>query len=92
MTSVPRGMLALSAATTYLVASRTSDWSKWSLFVTFSLTWAAQFAFWAFHKVIIYPKFTSPLRHLPSPAPESWWNGNWDRIAKEPTGSPQIEW
>lgn len=43
-------------------------------------------------RTIIYPKYISPLRHLPSPKGGSWWNGQFARISAEPTGNPQTAW
>lgn len=47
---------------------------------------------WAFYKVVLYPKYLSPLRHLPGPKNESWWNGNFGRVLREVNGGPAMDW
>jgi hypothetical protein len=42
--------------------------------------------------VILYPKFFSPLRHLPGPTGGSWWNGQNERLWSEVNGGPMIDW
>jgi hypothetical protein len=54
----------------------------WSLGFSLSLTW----------QVILYPKFFSPLRHLPSPKGGSWWNGHFSEIVARPSGEPMKDW
>src|SRR5579871_5755581 len=41
--------------------------SKPAFLGTFAKLWLLGFLAWAFWKVILYPKYLSPLRHLPSP-------------------------
>jgi hypothetical protein len=39
---------------------------------TFAQLWLLGFLAWAFWKVILYPKYLSPLKHLPSPPVRIW--------------------
>lgn len=54
------------------------------LFIYFTLaqTW----------RIIVYPRFFSPLRHLPRPGGGHWLWDQTMRILKEPTGSPLRDW
>jgi hypothetical protein len=54
----------------------------WALGLSLNLSWA----------IILYPKFFSPLRHLPGPKAGSWWNGSFLDITRRPTGEPMKEW
>lgn len=43
-------------------------------------------------KIIVYPRFFSPLRHLPTPSDGSLWTGHTRQIMIEPTGTPHRNW
>jgi hypothetical protein len=58
----------------------------------FALTWTAQTAAWALWAALLYPKFFSPLRHLPGPSGNHWLLGQWARIRSEPTGTLLRDW
>ncbi|RKF55520.1 Cytochrome P450 monooxygenase FUM15 [Golovinomyces cichoracearum] len=94
MTNFPyREITVLSAVSSYAIAVYwSSDYIEFDYITTFSLTWIFCFINWAIWKVILYPKFFSPLRHFPSPKGASWWNGHYSAIAANPTGYPMIEW
>jgi hypothetical protein len=90
-----KSMAALSAVSSYTLVAYHPNlllFSRPSYLGTFLQLWLLQFAIWAFYKVILYPKYLSPLRHLPAPSGDSWWNGQYRRITKEPSGQPMIEW
>jgi hypothetical protein len=59
---------------------------------TFAQIWSLAFSGSLLWQVILYPKFFSPLRHLPGPAGGSWWNGHFSDIVKRPSGEPMKEW
>lgn len=42
--------------------------------------------------VIIYPKFLSPLRHLPTPADNAFFTGQTKKVYREAGGRPMREW
>jgi hypothetical protein len=55
--------------------------------------WATQTFAWLVWRVILYPKFFSPLIGLPEPSTgNSWFMGQWKAITAFPTGTPMIKW
>lgn len=60
----------------------------WSAVGYFTLALITQ----GIYQVLIYPKFFSPLRHLPQPPGGSFILGHAVKIFKENTGDPQREW
>ena len=54
----------------------------------FSLYWVV----YGIYSVIIWPRFISPLRHLPGPAGGSFFNGQWSVLVAEPSGIPPRRW
>jgi hypothetical protein len=96
MSSLPfKSMTALSAVSSFVLVGYRPDLllsSRPTYIGTFVLLWILSFFGWAFWKVILYPKYFSPLRHLPMPKGGSWWNGHFKEISAKPTGEPQIEW
>jgi cytochrome P450 len=63
-----------------------------------SYTWTAiaifllGFVKYEFYRILLYPHFFSPLRHLPEPEGGSFFYGHWMTILKEPLGSPHRRW
>ncbi|KAI0484816.1 cytochrome P450 4A12A [Xylariaceae sp. FL0804] len=48
---------------------------------------------WAFYRVILWPKYLSPLRHLPEPTvSRSWWNGYVQRTFQGMNGAETAQW
>jgi hypothetical protein len=96
MTDLPfKAITALSTVSSYVLVAHKPDlllFSRPSYAGTFVQIWWLQFAAWVFWKVILWPKFFSPLRHLPAPKVNSWWNGNYAEIAAKPSGAPMAEW
>src|SRR5271154_4419615 len=61
----------------------------WTAITIFSFQWLV----YAIYAVVIYPRFVSPLRHLPQPTKgNSFFNGQWATITKEPSGMPMRRW
>lgn len=58
----------------------------------FAQVYLVQFAGWAVYRVLIWPHFLSPLIGLPEPSGSHWLMGQFQRIAKEPTGIPMRDW
>ncbi|KAI9827286.1 MAG: hypothetical protein M1832_005424 [Thelocarpon impressellum] len=56
------------------------------------LLFAVQTFAWVVWAVILFPRFFSPLRHLPQPKNNSFFMGQFPRIAAEPNGSPMKEY
>lgn len=59
---------------------------------TFVQLWISQFVSWAFWRVIIWPKFVSPLRDIPGPKSGSWWNGQFATLYSKHSDLPMTEW
>ncbi|KAG4029847.1 hypothetical protein MFRU_014g01420 [Monilinia fructicola] len=96
MSSIPfKRLLVLPTTLTYALVQHKSDISlssQPSYLGTFVQLYLLQFVLFAIWRVILYPFYFSPLRHLPSPKGGSWWNGQWKRISGEPTGQPMLDW
>ncbi|KAL8799600.1 MAG: hypothetical protein Q9182_005776 [Xanthomendoza sp. 2 TL-2023] len=69
---------------------------QWSINQSFLPTFLAlltfQFTVLFAWNVILYPKYLSPLRHLPEPAGNALFMGQFVTIRTEATGSPQQRW
>lgn len=85
-------MTAASLVASYVLVARGAGWETKPFVHTFLQTWFFQAAVWAVWAVVLYPKFFSPLRHLPMPPGGTFFNGHFNRIAKEATGIPHREW
>lgn len=87
-------LLSLGSLLTALCLVRL--YPQWSINESFLATFLASSSFvltiWAAWKVLLYPKFFSPLRHLPEPQGNSLFMGQFAAISNEPTGKPQQEW
>ncbi|KAL1652241.1 hypothetical protein SLS58_000368 [Diplodia intermedia] len=53
---------------------------------------AINFSLWAFYKVLIYPFFLSPFRHLPGPVPRYPIIANGPAVMFRPPGSEILNW
>ncbi|KAI0391149.1 cytochrome P450 [Xylariaceae sp. FL0594] len=87
-----RAIIVSSLVTSYVLVSYQSHWWKLHYLSTFVSGFLLQTLGWAFWIVILWPKVFSPLRSLPEPPGGSFWNGQWARIAAEPSGIPMREW
>ena len=86
-------MSAVAAVSAYGLTYHTpQSWPQLYLFVNFVLIWAAELLLFAVWTVFLYPKLFSPLLGLPEPKNESWWNGQYARIARDPSGKPMMDW
>ncbi|KUJ22725.1 cytochrome P450 [Mollisia scopiformis] len=95
MSDALKAITAVSAVSSFVFVGYRPDLlptSRPSYIGTFVLLWITSFLGWAFWKVILYPKYFSPLRHLPMPKGGSWWNGHFKEISARATGEPHIEW
>ncbi|KAL8381782.1 hypothetical protein RB595_005850 [Gaeumannomyces hyphopodioides] len=84
--------LVFVGVVTYANTWRQGQWSTSAFLTTFSSAWLVLFAVWSVWTNQLYPKLFSPLRHLPGPKDNSFWNGQQARISKEPTGAPMVDW
>jgi hypothetical protein len=87
-------LFSAGAATSLTVLEILADkpWSASYFLKIFAGSFVASVFGWAAYTVFLYPKFFSPLRHLPGPKDDHWLLGQYPRIAAEPTGIPQIDW
>ncbi|CAD6441612.1 7d2618ea-c7bb-4b64-8afa-f24a2cca4826 [Sclerotinia trifoliorum] len=96
MSSIPfKRLLVLPTTFSYALGQYKPDAlssSRPSYLGTFVQLYLLQFIGFVIWRVILYPFYFSPLRHLPSPKGGSWWNGHWKRISGEPTGQPMLDW
>jgi hypothetical protein len=96
MSDIPfKAVTAFSAVSSYIIVGYKPElllFSRPSYVGTFVQFWVLSFAAWCFWKIILFPKFFSPLRYLPSPTGGSWWNGHFAQISALPTGAPMVEW
>lgn len=93
---IPVKKFTITAVALSLLAVTTSPdrliFSNPTYLGTFFQLWISHFVVFAVWNVVLYPKYFSPLRHLPGPEGNSWWNGQWAKIKAEPSGQPQREW
>jgi hypothetical protein len=62
------------------------------LLLTAFLLFLASFSTYAIWYVVVYPRFFSPLRHLPTPPDNAFFTGQTKRIMKAASGMPMREW
>ncbi|TGJ79124.1 hypothetical protein E0Z10_g9648 [Xylaria hypoxylon] len=87
-----RGILASSVVASYALVSSQPHWWKLHFTSSFISAWLFQTFVYAVWKVILWPKFFSPLRSLPQAPGGSWWNGHFKKIMADPSGIPMREW
>ncbi|KAI0419193.1 cytochrome P450 [Xylaria grammica] len=87
-----RGVLAFSVVAAYTLVSYQPHWWKLHFTGNFICAWLLQTLAYTVWQVILWPKFFSPLRSLPQPPGDSWWNGHFKKILAEPSGIPMREW
>ncbi|KAG9248335.1 cytochrome P450 monooxygenase-like protein [Calycina marina] len=96
MSSIPFKALAVAPAlSSYVLVQHRPDallFSRPTYLGTFVQLYFLEFIVWAIYKVMLYPRFFSPMRHLPKPPGGSFWNGHWKQITENATGQPMIEW
>ena len=51
-----------------------------------------EYAIWFIYAVVLYPHYLSPIRHLPGPVPDSYFNGSFKTIRAFPSGIPARAW
>ncbi|KAI4164954.1 MAG: hypothetical protein LQ342_001587 [Letrouitia transgressa] len=93
MAPIKRLLLLSSVATsTFLVKYLPQLSLKSSFVATLLALFSFQLTIWFTWTALLYPKYFSPLRHLPEPKGNSFFNGQFDVIRKEPSGKPQQRW
>ncbi|KAL9585650.1 MAG: hypothetical protein Q9212_001387 [Teloschistes hypoglaucus] len=59
---------------------------------TFLLLFSLQLAVAQAYRMILWPFFLTPLRHLPTPKGATWYNGHAAPIIREPSAAPMARW
>ncbi|KAF2837523.1 cytochrome P450 [Patellaria atrata CBS 101060] len=85
--------LFIAAATSNLIPRLTSvKLSLWSYFWVAAGFYSIQVVVFGFYHVILWPKFLSPLRHIPGPKDGNFFMGQFTTIIREPSGEPLRRW
>ena len=84
-------LLATSAIISTLVERYAPHYSQ-GLILNGILLFFTELTFYQTWMVVIYPRFFSPLRHLPSPPGGNFFTGQTRRVLKDTSGMPQREW
>jgi cytochrome P450 len=83
-TSIAGSVLLLKLAPQYSVR-HSYPWTAAAIFFSICLVYYI-------YAVVIWPRVFSPLRHLPQPTGNSFFNGQWSTITKDPSGIPLRRW
>ncbi|KAK5126888.1 hypothetical protein LTR08_004555 [Meristemomyces frigidus] len=84
-------MLGMSVGASVLLGRYASEYT-FGLFATTAALFVAQLVSYLAWCVVIYPRFFSPLRHLPTPPDGGFFMGQTSRIRREATGKPMQDW
>lgn len=88
-----KGVALVSATAGFFATSALRPgWSTPTFVKYFVASYVLSFLSWVLWTVVLYPKIFSPLRGLPEPENHSWFNGQWAKIRKLPSGVPMQEW
>jgi hypothetical protein len=91
-----KSLLAWANCAVVLSGSITAFALEYSIHQSYSWTAIAvfvlEFLLYGFYRVLLYPQFFSPLRHLPEPPGSSFFYGQWRTILSEHCGSPHRRW
>ncbi|KAI9171584.1 Cytochrome P450 monooxygenase [Paramyrothecium foliicola] len=77
---------------TFILTHDRDTLSKSSYARAFLATLAFELIAWGIWDILIYPRFVSPLRHLPQAPNSHWLLGQGPKILKESNGVPAREW
>ncbi|KAK5124989.1 hypothetical protein LTR85_001179 [Meristemomyces frigidus] len=84
-------VLGLSAGAALLLGRYATAYSL-GLFATTTILFFAQLIAYQAWAIVVYPRFFSPLRHLPTPPDGGFFMGQTKRILREPSGMPMRDW
>lgn len=84
-------LLGLSAGASVLLDRYASSYSL-GLVITTLVLFIVQFIVYSAWNIVVYPRFLSPLRHLPTPPNGDFFMGQTKRILREPSGMPMRDW
>ncbi|KAK3070465.1 hypothetical protein LTR53_010421 [Teratosphaeriaceae sp. CCFEE 6253] len=88
----PTLQLLGAAAGTSILLSRLAPSYSLGLITTTLLLFAAEFSAYLTWLVVLYPRFFSPLRHIPTPPGGHFFTGHTKQILKMTSGMPMREW
>lgn len=83
--------LAVAGGATYILQSKAPQYS-FGFWTTASVLFFTYFFLVQTWRIIVYPRFFSPLRNLPTPPNGHWLWDQTRRILKDPSGIPAREW
>lgn len=93
MLSTYKEWFAVAALGSTVLAQVRPEYSiRQSYFLTASIILLLEYLAWVVYAVILWPRYLSPLRHLPGPSGGSFLNGHFKAIRKEPSGIPARRW
>lgn len=84
-------LLGIAGTTSFILERFAPDYSL-GLFKTAILLFFAQFLAYQIWLIVVYPRFFSPLRDIPSPPDGNFFLGQTGRIFKETSGRPMRDW
>jgi cytochrome P450 len=84
-------MLGLAAGTS-LILERLAPQASLGIFTTSTILFFLQFVIYETYIIILYPRFLSPLRDLPTPSDNHFFTGQTKRIMREVSGMPMRDW
>jgi len=88
----PKLQMLGSAAATSFVLNRYAPAYSIGLWMTAILLFFTQFIIYETWIIVIYPRFFSPLRHLPTPPDNRFFSGQTRRVLSQPSGIPMRDW
>lgn len=84
-------IFAASAVASLLLARHAPEYSPpivWTFLGLYSVLLTSVFMY----RTVLYPRFFSPIRHIPTPKGAHWLLGHFPDIFRYPTGNPQLRW
>ncbi|KAL0636831.1 hypothetical protein Q9L58_004189 [Maublancomyces gigas] len=84
-------ILAASAVASLLLARHVPEYSPpilWTFLGLYSVLLTSMFTY----RTVLYPRFFSSIRHIPTPKGAHWLLGHFPEIFRNPTGTPHVKW
>ncbi|KAK3315641.1 cytochrome P450 [Apodospora peruviana] len=88
----PWAIVVVLATISKLAFQYDDDFDMGNILPTFGFSGMIIGSVWFGYTVIVYPRYLSPLRHLPQPEGATFLNGHWAESIKEPAGLPFKRW
>lgn len=87
-----KGIGLSAVATAAFLSWQLPSWTRGGFAGTLVILWLLQTVAYGVYRVLIWPKYLSPLIGLPEPSDNHWLLGQWPRISAEPSGLPMQDW